>query len=69
MKLRVMLITMDVTETYSKARICHYTKHLSILSLPVTIPFKLTLHYDVRNVHKNQPTFKMNKALPDFTLP
>jgi len=63
-----MLIKMGFIETYSKARICHYIKHLSILSIPVTIPFKLASHCDVRNVHENQAAFKMNGALTDFTL-
>jgi len=68
MKLRVMLIKMGFIETYSKARICHYIKHFSILSLLFTIPFKLASHYDVRNVHENQAAFKMNENLPGLTL-
>lgn len=59
---------MGFIETYSKARICHYIKHLSILSIPVTIYFKLASHCDVRNVHENQAAFKMNGVIPDFTL-
>jgi hypothetical protein len=63
-----MLIKVGFIETHSNARICHYIKHLSILSLPVTIPFKLASRFDVRNVHENQAAFKMNETLKDFTL-
>jgi len=63
-----MLIKMSFIEAYNKAPICHYIEHLSILSLPLTILFKLASHYDVRNVHENQAAFKMNETLPDFAL-
>jgi hypothetical protein len=67
-QLTVVLIKMGFIETYSKAWICYCIKHLSTLSIPVTIPFKLASHRYVPNVRENQAAFKMNGALPDFTL-